>query len=270
MWIQLRVGVAKYGAIAGINLQNQLAYVWDTISRSTHIVVFMFIFTQLWGAVYRLQDVTEINGLTLANTIWYFLMAEVLQIGQIRHDTQITEEIKSGAIAYTLGKPYNYLGYHFSNGMGETIVKMGLLWLLGSPIALAFAGWPDVRLAHLPAIAVVYLLAIVVNFCIISLIGLMAFLIEDTFSLRLIYQKIVFILGGLLIPLDFLPEGLQRVAGLLPFQLTTYAPARLFVGFEWPMFWRQLQMGAIWLAILLGLLSLQYRWAARRLAINGG
>jgi len=111
---------------------------------------------------------------------------------------------------------------------------------------------------------------VLVDFMFLSAIGLLAFMVEDTFSFRLIYQKITFILGGLLIPIDFLPAWLQRIARLLPFQLTTYAPAKLFVAFSWEQFNQLLFSGLLWMAILGLALIWQYRWASQRLAINGG
>ncbi|GAB4147566.1 MAG: ABC-2 family transporter protein [Candidatus Promineifilaceae bacterium] len=270
MIYRLRVAGVKYGAIALTNLQNQLAYVWDALNRAFLILLFMFIFAQLWRVAFAAQGVTEIAGMTLADTIWYFLIAEVMQLGQIRHDVNITQEVKDGSIAYTIGKPYNYLVYHFSNGLGESALRMSLIFLLGAPVALYYAGIPTLSLLHLPFVFGILFIAILVDFCILSVIGLLAFITEDTSSFRLIYQKITFILGGLLIPLDFLPEWLQRVAGLLPFQLTAYAPARLFVAFSWSQFWQLLVSGLIWLAILGLILWRQYRWATRRLAINGG
>ncbi|MEW5985199.1 MAG: ABC transporter permease [Chloroflexota bacterium] len=267
---QLRLNTLKYGAITLTNLQNQLAYVWDALNRAFFIIIIMFVFVHLWTAAYATQGTNEIAGLTLANTIWYFLIAEVMELGKFRHDVKITEEVRDGSIAYTLNRPYNYLAYHFFNGLGESIVKMGLIFLLGAPICLAYAGWPAVHLVTLPAVLLIMLLATVLDFFVLSIIGLLAFVTEDTNSFRLIYQKLVFILGGLLIPLDFLPEWLQRVARLLPFNLTTYAPAKLFVAFEWGDFGRFLGLQLVWLVIIGGLLTWQYRWAAQRLAINGG
>jgi ABC-2 type transport system permease protein len=265
-----RMTSRKYIAITLTNLQNQLVYAWDALNRSFIILLFMFIFVQLWTAAYESQGVNAIAGLTLANTIWYFLIAEVMQLGQIRHDANISAEVKDGSIAYTIGKPYNYLAYHFFNGLGESITKMGLIFLLGTPIALIYAGRPQVALTHLPFVLLILLLGMVIDFLILSSIGLLAFVVEDTGSFRLIYQKTTFILGGLLIPLDFLPDSLQTVARLLPFQLTTYAPAKLFVAFNWPQFWSLLISGAVWGALLFLLLWAQYRWASGRLAINGG
>ena len=41
---------------------------------------------------------------TLANTIWYFLIAEVMQLGQIRHEANITAEVKDGSIRLELDR----------------------------------------------------------------------------------------------------------------------------------------------------------------------
>lgn len=264
------VQVRKYGAITLTNLQNQLAYVWDAVGRSIFILLIMYIFVQLWTAVYQSQGTTEIAGLTLANAIWYFLFAEVIELGKFRHDTVISDEVKDGSIAYTLVRPYHYLVYHFCNGLGDTLVKMLLVFLLGAPIALIYAGLPTINLLHLPLVLLVMGFGLLIDFCAASMIGLMAFVMEDTFSLRLIYQKLIFILGGLLIPVDFLPDWLQRIARVLPFNLTTYAPAKLFVAFSWSQFWQILPWQVIWLLILGGLLAWQYHWATQRLAVNGG
>jgi ABC-2 type transport system permease protein len=132
------------------------------------------------------------------------------------------------------------------------------------------AGLPSLTLQSLPAILLVLFLALVLDFCMASSIGLLAFVTEDTFSFRLIYQKLMFILGGLLIPLDFLPTWLQRIAQLLPFSQVTYAPAKLFVAFEWQLFLNTLALQTFWIAVMGSLLFFQYRWATRRLVVNGG
>ena len=57
-------------------------------------------------------------------------------MGKFRHDITISEEVKDGSIAYTLVRPYNYLAYHFFNGLGETVVKMSVLFICGSVLVL--------------------------------------------------------------------------------------------------------------------------------------
>lgn len=252
------------------NLQNQLAYLWDALNRAFFVVIILFIFVQLWTVVYESQGVDVIAGLTLSNTIWYFLMAEVMELGRVRHDQNISNEVKDGTIAYTMVRPYNYLAYHFANGLGEVALKMAAIFLLGVPVVIYYAGLPQIMPLHMLATTFVILLAVVLDFLIFSIIGLMAFVTEDVQSFRLIYQKFVFILGGLMIPLDFLPDRLQVIARVLPFNLTTYAPAKLFALFDWHQFLQIVTLQFIWIGIIGLILVRQYRWATTRLEVNGG
>lgn len=267
---QLRLSTTKYGSVTLVNLQNQFAYIWDALNRAFFIIIIMFIFVQLWSVVYESQGASEIAGLTLANTIWYFLIAEVMELGRVRHDQNISNEVKDGTIAYTMIRPYSYLGYHFANGLGEVTVKMIAVFLLGLPIVLIYAGAPTIEPAHIPLVLLVMALAVVMDFMIFSIIGLLAFVTEDVSSFRLIYQKLVFILGGMMIPLDFLPDWMQTIGRILPFSLTTYAPAKLFAAFEWGQFWQSLLLQIVWIAIIAAILTWQYRWATTKLEVNGG
>lgn len=269
-WPLLRRRVIKYGSITFTNIQNQLAYVWDAVGRAVFIILILYIFVQLWSSVYESRGGGEIAGLTLTATIWYFLFAEMIELGKFRHDQQISDEVKDGTIAYAMTRPYHYLVYHFFNGLGETLVKMVLILLLGLPVVWINVGAPTIAWSTLPAVGLILLLALVLDFVMSSSIGLLAFVTEDTFSFRLIYQKLIFILGGLLIPVDFLPEWLQTIARILPFSQMTYAPAKLFVAFSASQFWWVLMMQIFWITVLGWLLRRQYRWAIRRLEVNGG
>lgn len=270
VWLALRRRVIKYGSITLTNIQNQLAYVWDAVGRAVFIILILYIFVQLWSSVYASRGGGEIAGLTLTATIWYFLVAEMIEIGKFRHDQQISDEVKDGTIAYAMTRPYNYLVYHFFNGLGETLVKMVLIFLLGLPVVWLNVGGLSISWSTLPAVGLILLLALVLDFVMSSSIGLLAFVTEDTFSFRLIYQKLIFILGGLLIPVDFLPEWLQVIARILPFSQMTYAPAKLFVAWSAAQFWWVLMMQIFWIGVMGWLLRRQYRWAIRRLEVNGG
>jgi len=114
------------------------------------------------------------------------------------------------------------------------------------------------------------LLAMSLNFVIELIIGLLAFWFEDTYAFFWIYQKIVFTLGGLFLPLDLFPNGLRQVAAALPFTSISYAPARLSAAFTAQLFaaTAATQMG--WLLVLGLLAGVVYSRAVRRLSVNGG
>jgi ABC-2 type transport system permease protein len=78
------------------------------------------------------------------------------------------------------------------------------------------------------------------------------------------------ILGGMLIPLDILPEPLASITKALPFSYILYLPARLTIKFEWGA-WGEasLKMGIT--IVILGAVALfVLNRVERRLSTNGG
>ena len=259
----------KYIAVFQINLLNSLAYPAELLARSAMILVFMWIFFQLWRIVFSSAGSTSINGLTLHDTIWYLLLAETLELGRPRLARVISEQVKDGSIAYLINKPYNFLLYQLSSGLGESLPRMGMLFVIGSALVWAMAG-PPPSLANWPPALVTLAGAWLLHFCVNALIGLAAFVSEEVAPYEWIYQKLVFILGGMLVPLDFYPAWLQTVSKSLPFAYMMYGPARLFVEPSLQIFIQIITGQLLWLAILGGLLALAFARGMRRLAINGG
>jgi len=102
------------------------------------------------------------------------------------------------------------------------------------------------------------------------MIGLSAFLVEDVSAFMWIYQKLAFMLGGMLIPLDFYPDWLQAIAKALPFSSITYGPARLFVTPTVELFINVMTLQIVWVVILALLLTFSYRRGVAYLTVNGG
>jgi ABC-2 type transport system permease protein len=266
-----RAQIRKYSAIARINIQNSLAYAWDALGQGIFVILFIFIFSQLWHATFRAQHATEIGGLTLNQTLWYFVWAELIQLTKFNVAYTIDQEVKDGSLSYTLGRPYNYLLYHFFSGLGNVFTRIVFVLIFGALVALIEVGpLHTFRLETLPAVLLVTVLAYILDYCIIAMIGLLAFFFEDTSAFRLIYSKINFVLGGLLIPLDFLPHTVQSVARVLPFNLVLYAPAKLFVAWDGEQFLLVLGLQIVWIGIMAGLLTLFFRYGSQRVSINGG
>lgn len=266
-----RAQVRKYTAIARINIQNSLAYVWEAFGQGVFITLFIFVFAQLWRTTFRAQDATTIGGLTLTQTLWYFVWAELIQLSKIEVSRTIQDEVKDGSLAYTLGRPYNYLIYHFASGLGGVFIRIVFVLIFGAMVAWIEVGPLDTfRPELMPAVLLITALAFVLDYCVMASIGLLAFFFEDTSAFRLIYQKINFVLGGLLIPIDFLPDAIQSVARLLPFNLVLYAPSKLFVAWDAGQFGTMLLLQLVWITVLGGVLALLFRYGSRRVSINGG
>jgi ABC-2 type transport system permease protein len=261
--------ISKYWSIFQITLLNSLAYPGELVGRSLMIIPFMWVFHQLWKITFSAAGTDVMNGLTLSNTLWYLMMAETIELGRPPLARTMSENVKDGSIAYILNKPYDFLLYQFSATMGETIFRamlnaifggLTVWWLVGAP------EHPEGFLIALPAI----LGAWVLHFCINAMIGLSAFVVEDVSAFVWIYQKLAFIFGGMLIPLDFYPQWLQVIAKFLPFSSAIYGPARLFVTPSVELFVNVMSLQLVWVLVLSFFLIVAYHRSLTQLTINGG
>ena len=259
----------KYRSIFITQFMNSLTYPTEMIGRSLIILPFMWIFYQLWRVTFASSGTQVINSLTLHDTLWYLLMTETIELSRTRIGNTISDAVKDGSIAYILNKPFDFLLYHYSSSMGEIVFRAGLnavlggslvWWLVGAPPSIL--GWPFVIVGLIGAWSL--------NFCVSAMIGLAAFIVEDISAFQWIYQKLAFIFGGLLIPLDFYPLWLQTICRALPFSAMTYAPARLFVNPSLANFVSMLSTQVAWLLILGLLLNIAYHRGLVRLTVNGG
>lgn len=265
-----RLGLDKYAAIAQINLQNNLAYAGELAYRSIFMVVILYVFVQLWRATYRAVGAPTIAGLSFRDTLWYLVMTETLILSKLRFADRMSEEVKDGSLAYTLNRPYNYLLYHWAYGLGDTLMRLAINFSAGAILVTALVGPMPFDPVYALPLVVSIALALVLDFCFEGLIGLSAFVTEDVSSIQLIYSKILFILGGMLIPLDFFPVWLRDLALALPFNYVIYAPARLFVAFDLARWLQVTCFQVVWIGVFGLALWALFRVGLRYVSINGG
>jgi ABC-2 type transport system permease protein len=143
--------------------------------------------------------------------------------------------------------------------------------LLGLAIGLVYAGaLENFSLVNLPLILLSLLLGCFINFFIYLTLALTAFWFEENTSFFWIYQKLVFTLGGMLLPIDLFPKWLQSLSHYLPFAYVTYAPAKLAVDFSLSDFCRLFPVQVLYLGVFFILAMVLYRKGVRNLNVNGG
>ncbi len=235
----------------------------------SRIIPLKGIFYPLGKVTYSASGADVFNGLSFRDVLWYLMLAEPIELGRPPLARTISENVKDGSIAYLLNKPYDFLLYQFSTTMGETIFRAMMNALFGGVVILWVVGppeHPEGFFIALPAILGAWIL----HFCLTAMIGLSAFLVEDVSAFVWIYQKLAFLFGGLLIPLDFYPAWLKTIAKVLPFSSVTYGPARLFVTPTTELFLSVMTLQIAWILILGFLLTFAYRRGVAYLSVNGG
>jgi len=262
--------IVRYGFVLRTSARQQWAYRAEIVARAIQMVLFMGVFMALWSTAFAVSGQGELAGYTLVEMVWYLAMTETITLSSSRVFLEISEAVKAGDVAYTLARPVSYPFFQVANSLGNSAPRF-LLNLLAATVVVGLgmrqtAGSP----AGLAAFLATAALALLLDALIAVLIGLLAFWLEEVSPAFWIYQKLLFTIGGLFLPLEMFPEWLQRVASWLPFQFISYVPARAFVHFELKAVLQAVAGQAFYIAALSALVVLVWRQARRRLVVHGG
>lgn len=261
---------AKYIKIMSISLSNSLVYVFDFLGRSIFFFVIIFIFLCLWKAIFAGQG-NQIEGFTLETMIWYLLVTEIIALSSSRYYSEISEDVKTGNVAYMLNKPYNYVLYQFANHYATILFNLTRNGLLALFIGFLYVGpLPGFHITALPLIILVILLGSAIDFFINFSLALSAFWVEENMPFRWIYQKLVFVLGGMLLPLDLFPSAIKNIATWLPFSFVAYGPAKVAVDFTFENFIYVFTMQLFYLILAIAIAFLVYHKGMKGVNVNGG
>jgi ABC-2 type transport system permease protein len=224
------------------------------------------VLASLWRAAVGANG-GNVAGYSVVAITWYVAMTEATTVSiRQRLISDVGREIGSGAIAVELLRPASVLGVRFAAEIGHVLPRLAACALTGAVFSVLVAGPPPhagaLALA-LPSLA----LAVACNIAAQYAFAGTAFWLRDAGSAWFIYQKLVFVMGGMLIPLEALPGWLHQVASVLPFRAMSYAPARLASGHFEPVL---LVEQAGWLAVLLVAAGAVFRAGERRLQVVGG
>jgi ABC-2 type transport system permease protein len=262
--------VTRYAFVLRTAARQQWIYRAELAMRAVQMVLFIGVFMALWTTAFGVSGRMEMAGFSLAEVVWYLAMTETVALSSSRVFVEIGEAVRAGDLAYTLARPLSYPFYQVANSLGNSAPRFLLNFLTG--IAVVWIGMGQIA-GSLPGMAAfvgMAALALLLDALIAVLIGLMAFWIEEVMPVFWIYQKLLFTVGGMFLPLELFPEWLRRVAEWLPFQFITYVPARAFVAFE-PAFVLRAVIGqVVYVIILTALVILVWRRAQRRLVVHGG
>jgi ABC-2 type transport system permease protein len=208
-----------------------------------------------------------IAGYSPTALTWYIATTEIATVAlNIRLIDDIGIDIGSGAVAAELLRPASVLGVRVLSEVGRALPRLVVLGVTGMALATFAAGGPPSALA-LALAAPSLVLAVSCNIVAQHAFAGVAFWLRSAGSTWFLYQKLVFLLGGMLIPLQVLPAWLHHTAAVLPFQAMAYAPGRLASGHVEPML---LVEQAAWLGVLTVVATAVFLAGERRLQVVGG
>ncbi len=253
-------------AQVGFSARRALHQPGELAVRVLFYAFILVVFSALWSAATRANG-GSIAGYDVRSLLWYVTAAEGAVIAtKPRMIETIGWDISSGAIVTEMLRPASVVGLRLAAELGEALVRLACALAVGGVVAWLYVGPPPNAAAAALAVPAA-VLALCCNLAAQHAFAGAAFWLRDARSTWFLYQKLVFLLGGMLLPLEFLPRPLADVARALPFSAMAYAPARLASGHLDPAL---LAEQAGWLVVLLACAAGVFRAGERRIEVVGG
>jgi len=255
----------KLLAITALSARHALHQRGEALARTVFYVAILLVFSRLWQA---LDAGGRLGGVGAAPYLWYVALTEWALLSMPLLYLDIEEDIRRGDIAYRIARPVSYLWTKYAEGLGNALVKMVVMGGSGGAAAWILTGTPPPKglLLSLP----LGTLALFVLVLWQTAIGLSAFWVGDAAPLFWIWQKTLFVLGGLMFPLEVYPDWLQRVAYVTPFAPLLHGWARLAFGFDLALAGETALLLVGWGVAGAVIVSWLYRRALVVLDVNGG
>jgi ABC-2 type transport system permease protein len=248
-----------------------LAYRLNYFSGILTYVVYTGGYYFLWTAVYANRE--SLGGMTAVAMTTYLTVSWMTRSFYFNNlDREIADEIRSGAVAIQLIRPFNYLTGKLFSALGEGLFRL-LFWMVPGMIVAAWL-FP-VQLPHSLATygvwAVAGVLAFFVNALLNAIFGLLTFFLQNAQGLRWAKSLATDLLSGLFLPLQFYPHWLQTVIHWLPFQTISYLPNMIFTGsLRGRDAWAAIGLQALWIGLLTAATWRLWHRARRYLVVQGG
>ncbi|MDQ3541431.1 MAG: ABC-2 family transporter protein [Chloroflexota bacterium] len=255
---------------ARVHIRQAYMYRFNVVVAFLLTGITIYLLTVVWRSAYGEQRV--VDGIALEQMLVYLTIAN-LQVRFLSQevDEEIRDRIREGQIAFDLNRPAAYPGQLMAGAVGDMIGALPFL-VVAIPVAMITGELrpPDsagTALAYIASLLLAWIVAVQLNL----VIGLTAFWTLEMTGFQMIYRLVANFATGALIPLWFMPDAVEAIVQVLPFQAIAFVPVSIYVGAPATGgILNALGVQVLWI----GLLTLGIRWiwtrAIQHTVIQGG
>lgn len=204
----------------------------DKITRIALATIFVGLVIVLSG-LYRMTPFEELGlqkHLTYTSVVWYMTITELVAIAVWTQYREVREEVLNHHISGVLIMPVSYFRIKTGEWLGRTFENMLRFLILGTLVAFLLTQSFALSFTDLPGLLLSCALAAIIFNNLHMLVGLTEVWGAHARPVFLIVQKLLFLFGGLLLPLELYPQWMQNIAWATPFPAILYGPGSFAFG----------------------------------------
>ena len=247
-------------------IQNKTYIILDVFNMVSRCLVVFF----LYGYVFSING-GSINVADYVSSLWSMFIYFCIMTFNIRKIYKnIMDEVRSGNVEMFINRPVNYLFLNFCKSIGQGLFSFLVISFIGSILMCIFVGIPVLNMSiFIPTFIISFIFGGILSLILYSIVGVLAFFIQDVRPVYWIVDKFVMILGGSYLPVSMFPSFLKWMAYLSPFGAINFSTSCVLPSWESEFIYR-IGLQVIWIIIFYFVLSFIYRKALEKSMVNGG
>ncbi len=225
----------------------------------------------LYAYVFKLNG-GVINGTGFTVVAWsmfFYFTFLVLSLSRIARN--IAQDVQTGNIEVLFSKPVSYLLYRAWWQIGAGLYPFLVIASLGILVMGFMVGYPQTMTLSIfvPTLLAVFIGGVVLSLLVYTIVGMLAFWVEDVTPVLWIVDKAVMILGGSYLPVALFPDFMYKLATYSPFGASLFVTHTVYE--SWQNVWLKLVgIQIIWIIILGIAVTWMFSYAREKVFVNGG
>lgn len=252
-------------------VRDQIYYPGRLITDTCAIIARCGVLLVLYWYVFKINN-NSINNtpyIIIAWSIYFYFAFSVFRLRDISR--LIMEDVRSGNVEVLFSKPISYLSYRMWWQVGSGLYSFLLISIVGAIILAFTIGIPSTMLTTIfvPSLILIIIGGTFLSLFIYSIIGLLAFWIEDINPVFWIVDKTIMILGGSYLPIALFPDFMYKIALFSPFGASQFISHTVYSSWssEWIM---KIGIQLSWIAATAAITFAIFARARKKVSVNGG
>jgi ABC-2 type transport system permease protein len=225
----------------------------------------------LWKSIYGSEHV--LNGMSFNDVFVYLALAStIFSLFMTSVDWDMSFSVVDGSIITSLVKPLDHQMNMLAGKIGMLALNFTII-SIPSFLFLIFVFQVKIAIGwNLLFFFISVVFSFLISFTIEYIVGLISFYTQSIWGISASKNVIVMLLSGAVVPLSFFPEGLRKIADVLPFKAMYDIPLRMIISPPAsPGGYLSVYLFQIgWLIVIFIISRLFFKQAIKVVTVNGG
>lgn len=222
-----------------LNLKVNFHYRWSFLVSIFIDPILLFIFVSLISSIFQNTHEETIVGYNCTQMIWYMGAIKFFYyLVWSSPDSELTTNVLNGTLTVRLLKPVSIIKWEFVRAVSLKLCSFILEFLPAFCIYSLIAFPSFMTIEGCIKYLILSMLSFILFFFISFILGEFSLLFQSTEAIISMKMLIVNLFAGALIPIEFLPDKLQLIIKILPFQYLFYVPIQFLLNMPGTQDWK--------------------------------